>query len=93
MLRKAWDDAELVLAFTDLHPALGGDHLRTWSSHAVAVVTAGRSTATRIDATGEMIRQAGLWLDFAVLLGHDPTDETVGRPAEPVAAGVGVVGR
>lgn len=88
-LLEAWDGVDLVLTFTDLHPAQGGEHLRTWASHAVAVVTAGRSSAARLHATGELLRIAGVRCDAAVLLGQDATDETVGAAAP---AGVGVVG-
>jgi len=41
-------------------------------------VTAGRSSAAKIRATGEMVRLAGLEIDTAVVLHADRTDEGVG---------------
>ncbi|GAA1561605.1 hypothetical protein GCM10009789_13570 [Kribbella sancticallisti] len=87
-LDAAWDAADLVLTLATLTPALGADHLATWASHAAAVVTAGRSTATKIHATGQMLRLAGLSIDTAVVLNADRTDEGVGvAEATEAAAG------
>ena len=61
-----------------LDPALGGEHLATWESDAVVMVTAGRSSWTKIHAVGEMIRLAGMRLASAVLVGADKTDESLG---------------
>ncbi len=77
-LDAAWEVADLVLTLATLTPELGADHLGTWASHAAVVVTAGRSTTTKIQATGEMLRLAGLEIDTAVVLGPDRTDESVG---------------
>jgi len=77
-LEAAWDVADLVLTLATLTPALGADHLATWASRAAVVVTAGRSTATKIHSTAEMLRLAGLQIDTAVVLRADRTDEGVG---------------
>ena len=77
-LDSAWEVADLVLSLATLTPALGADHLATWASHAAVVVTAGRSTTAKIQATGEMLRLAGLEIDTAVVLRPDRTDEGVG---------------
>lgn len=77
-LDAAWDVADLVLTLATLTPALGADHLGTWASRAAVVVTSGRSTATKIHATGEMLRLAGLQIDTTVVLRADHTDEGVG---------------
>jgi capsular polysaccharide biosynthesis protein len=77
-LDAAYDVADLVLVLATLTPTLGAEHLATWSSRAAVVVTAGRSTATKIHATGEMLRVAGLQVDTAVVLRADRTDEGVG---------------
>ncbi|MFG1812643.1 YveK family protein [Kribbella sp. NPDC049174] len=77
-LDAAWEVADLVLTLATLTPELGADHLGTWSSHAAVVVTAGRSTTNKINATGEMLRLAGLEIDTAVVLRPDRTDESVG---------------
>ncbi|TCN42787.1 capsular polysaccharide biosynthesis protein [Kribbella orskensis] len=77
-LDAAWDVADLVLTLATLTPALGADHLATWASRTAVVVTSGRSTATKIHATGEMLRLAGLQIDTAIVLRADRTDEGVG---------------
>ncbi len=77
-LDAAWEVADLVITLATLTPELGADHLATWASHAAVVVTAGRSTTTKIQATGEMLRLAGLEIDTAVVLRPDRTDEGVG---------------
>ena len=79
-LVTACSSADLLLTFATLDPALGGDHLRTWATNAVAVVTAGESTAERVHGVGEMIRLAGTRLDSAILLGADESDESLGVP-------------
>ena len=70
--------AELVLTLAPLDPAFGGDYLGEWASSVVVVVTAGRSTAERIHAVGEMIRLGGIPQASAVLVGSDKTDESLG---------------
>jgi capsular polysaccharide biosynthesis protein len=70
--------ADLVLSFVTLDPAIGGDHLATWATDAVAVVTAGEATATRIRAVGDMIKLAGTRLDSVVVVDADPGDESLG---------------
>jgi hypothetical protein len=67
-----------------LDPSLGGEHLSTWATDAVAVITAGRSSWTKIRAVGEMIRLSGTRLVSSVLIGADSTDESLGvTPALP----------
>jgi capsular polysaccharide biosynthesis protein len=77
-LDAAWEAADIVLSLATLTPAFGADHLATWASHAAVVMTAGESTATKIQATGEMLRLAGLEIGTAVVLRPDRTDESVG---------------
>jgi hypothetical protein len=77
-LIAAASSASLLLTLAVLDPAFGGDHLGTWATNAVAVVTAGDSTAEKIHAVGEMIRLAGTRLDSAVLLRADKNDESLG---------------
>ena len=76
--------ADLLLTLTTLDPALGGEHLATWATDAVAVVTAGQSSSTKIHAVGEMVRLSGACLNSAVLLGADATDESLGTTYLPV---------
>ncbi|MFD7158646.1 hypothetical protein ACFV9C_28880 [Kribbella sp. NPDC059898] len=77
-LDASWEVADVVLTLAQLTPELGADHLGTWAAHAAVVVTAGRSTATAVQATGEMLRLAGLDVDTAIVLRPDRTDESVG---------------
>lgn len=77
-LDASWEVADVVLSMADLSPELGADHLATWASHAAVLVTAGRSTTTAIQATGEMLRLAGLEVATAIVLRPDRTDESVG---------------
>ena len=81
--------ADLLLILATLDPALGGDYLGTWATSAVAVVTAGRSSAEKIHGVAEMIRLAGTRLDSVVLVGADKSDESLGmtRPGGPACAG------
>lgn len=77
-LAEACAHADLVLSLVTLRPAVGGENLRTWATEAVAVVTAGRSTATLLQSAGEMIRLAGVQLTSVVVLDADPSDESLG---------------
>lgn len=82
-LVAVYGSADVVLVLAALDPSLGGDHLAGWASAAVAVVTAGKSSAARIHAVSEMIRLAGVQLISGVLVGADKTDESVGAAPEP----------
>jgi len=77
-LVKAFRSADLLLTLVTLDPAIGGEHLATWATDAIAIVTAGRSSWTKINAVGEMIRLAGTRLVSAVLVGADKRDESLG---------------
>lgn len=70
--------ADILLTLVTLDPALGGDHLATWASTAVVMVSGGQSSAERIHGVGEMIRLAGTRLDSIVLVGADKSDESLG---------------
>jgi capsular polysaccharide biosynthesis protein len=74
----AYASADVLLTLATLDPAVGGEHLATWATDAVVIITAGRSTATKINAVGEMIRLSGVRTVSAVLVGADTTDETLG---------------
>jgi capsular polysaccharide biosynthesis protein len=91
-LAETCADADLILSIVTLDPAFSSDYLRTWATDAVVVVTAGQSTATRLNAVGEMIRLAGTRLASVVLLDADRSDESLGtvtadyQPAASVRA-------
>jgi capsular polysaccharide biosynthesis protein len=84
-VRDACTTADLLLTLATLDPALGGEHLTTWATSAVVMVTAGQSSWARIHAVGEMIRLAGVYLTSAVLVGADKTDGSLGLTQHPSA--------
>jgi hypothetical protein len=84
-LAAACASADLLLTLITLDPSVGGEHLATWAADAVVVVTAGRSSWTKIHAVGEMIRLAGTRLASAVLVRADKTDESLGVTPAPEA--------
>ncbi len=83
-LAAACASADLLLTIATLDAALGAEHLATWTTDVVVVVTAGRSAAARLSSTGRMIRLAGTRLVSAALIGADKADDSLGtRPAPP----------
>jgi hypothetical protein len=93
-LVASYASADLLLTLVTLDPALGGDHLATWATNAVVVVSGGQSSAERVHGVGEMIRLAGTRLDSVVLIGADKSDESLGLTRRPDEhAGIGVLGR
>jgi capsular polysaccharide biosynthesis protein len=77
-LVAAFDASDLLLTLAALDPSVGGDHLATWAPAAVAMITAGQSSWTRIHAASEMVRLSGTRLVSGVLIGADKTDESLG---------------
>jgi capsular polysaccharide biosynthesis protein len=75
--------ANLLLALVTVDPSFGGDHLATWATDAIAVVTGGRSSAEKIHGVAELIRLSGTRLVSAVLTGADKTDESLGVISAP----------
>jgi capsular polysaccharide biosynthesis protein len=84
-LATAYSSAEVLLTLADLDPMLGGDHLSTWATDVVVMVTAGGSSWTRVQAVGEMVRLAHIRRVFAVLVGADKADEGLGLTHAPEA--------
>jgi capsular polysaccharide biosynthesis protein len=85
-LSAAFAGADLLLTLAALDPSVGGDHLATWAPAAVAMVTAGQSSWTRIHAASEMIRLSGTRLVSGILIGADKTDESLGVTHPPGAS-------
>ncbi|MGH3280473.1 MAG: hypothetical protein ACRDNW_15225 [Trebonia sp.] len=77
-LAAACAGADLVLSLATLDPAVGADHLATWATDVVAVVTTGESTGVRVNAVGEMLRLAGVRRTSVILVGADKSDESLG---------------
>jgi capsular polysaccharide biosynthesis protein len=84
-LATVYASADVLLTIATLDPACGAEHLATWATDAVVVVTAGRSAAPTLKSTGEMIRLAGMRLVSAVLVGADKADDSLG--AAPASSG------
>lgn len=85
-LAEACTTADTLLTFVTVDPALGAEYLETWATDAIAVVTAGKSSATRIYGAGELIRLAGLRLNCAIMLRADRHDQSIGVPGPAPAA-------
>jgi capsular polysaccharide biosynthesis protein len=86
----AFSTADVLLTLVALDPSRGAEHLRTWATGAVVIVTAGQSSWLRIHGVGEMIRLARVPLVSAVLAGVDKTDESLGI-TQTAARGAGAV--
>jgi capsular polysaccharide biosynthesis protein len=82
-LSAAFAATDVMLTLAALDPSVGGEHLATWAPAAIAMVTAGQSSWTRIHAASEMIRLSGTRLVSGVLIGADKTDESLGLPHPP----------
>lgn len=76
--RDAWQAADVVVTLADVDPAIGVDHLKSWSDRMVLIVSAGRSSAERLRTTAQLIRAADLRLLFAMMIGADQHDESLG---------------
>jgi len=82
-------DADTVLLLADADPALGAEHLRSWAPGSVVVLRSGKATDVLIQATGDMLRQAGVPPVSAVLLGAERGDETSGAASAASATWAG----
>jgi capsular polysaccharide biosynthesis protein len=80
---NACTSANLLLTLTVVDPAVGAEHLATWATDAVAVVTAGQSSWEKIRGVAELIRLSGMRLASAVLVGADKSDESIGIVRTP----------
>jgi hypothetical protein len=77
----------VVLSLVSLHPGDGGSHLATWATTAVAVITAGESSALYIRSIAEMVKTGGVRLHSGVLVAADKNDESLGTVMTTPALG------
>ena len=75
---ERWSAADVVLVLAQVDPGIDAENLATWVAQVVPLVTAGLSTPELLETTGELVRAAGLSLPFAVMVGSDSTDQSVG---------------
>jgi hypothetical protein len=73
-----WSSADVVLAVATADPAVGAWHLGHWANKATVLVTAGRSSAQRINGTAELLRAASIGVASAILVNADSYDDSVG---------------
>jgi Mrp family chromosome partitioning ATPase len=66
---------------TTLDPGIGAGHLSPIVDEAFVVVTAGRASAAKVQATAEILRAAGLSVLGGILVGADSNDESLGLRA------------
>jgi capsular polysaccharide biosynthesis protein len=76
--RSGLRDADVVLVLASITPDLGADHLTSWAHSAVVMVTAGRASVARLNATRQMLDHAALGVSSTVLIGAGAEDESVG---------------
>lgn len=77
-LRESWEAADVVIALVEVDPGVDVENLRSWVDRVVPLVTAGASTAELLETTAELIRAAGLALPFAMMVGTDDSDQSLG---------------
>ena len=95
-LASLYARADILLTLVTLDPSFGGEHLKTWATDAVPVVSAGHSSWLRLHAVGEMIRLAQVSLLPAILVGAEKSDESLGMTDSGTpqsVAGLRILGR
>lgn len=77
-LMAAYRAADVLVTFIELDPALGSEHLATWATDGVAIITAGATHGQRAYSIGEMLRTSGVRTGSAVLVNADQSDDSLG---------------
>jgi capsular polysaccharide biosynthesis protein len=72
------DDADAVLVLAALNPAFGAEHLASWVTDAVMILSPRGVNLTRMRIDQEMLREAGISLRSVILLGSDAQDDSSG---------------
>jgi len=79
-LQEEWDRADVVLVLGEVDLGVGTGHLSTWTERVVLLVGAGKATAELLRSISRTLTRTGPQLEFAMLVGADRTDESVGIP-------------
>ena len=72
------DDADAVLVLATLDPAFGAEHLASWVTDAVIILSPRGVSLTRLDVSREMLREAGISLRSVILLDSGAQDDSSG---------------
>lgn len=80
--RRSNSSAEkrFVLVVGEATPAVGADHIATWTDTAVLLVKPGGVSHQRLVSSANAVRLAGIALAGALLTGMDRTDDSLGEP-------------
>ena len=82
---EEWVAANVVLVLGEIELGVGAGHLSTWADQAVLLVGAGKATAEFLRSISRMLTRSGPTLEFAMLVGADRTDESLGAAARVAA--------
>jgi capsular polysaccharide biosynthesis protein len=77
---QQWNQADVVLVLGEVELGVGTSYLNEWADRAVVLVGAGRVSAEFVRSTGRLLARSGPSLEFAMLVGADSTDESMGDP-------------
>jgi capsular polysaccharide biosynthesis protein len=77
---EQWKRASLVLVLAEVDLGVGNRQLMTWADSAVLMVGAGKVTAEYLRSISRLFSSAGPRLEFAMVVGADRTDESLGVP-------------
>jgi capsular polysaccharide biosynthesis protein len=79
-LHEEWDAADVVLVLGEVELGIGSGHLGIWADRCVLMVGAGKATAELLRSVSRMLTRSGPPLEFAMLVGADRTDQSLGLP-------------
>jgi hypothetical protein len=88
-----WETADVVLALVEVDPGIDIENLASWVGEVVPLVTSGHSTSELLETTADLVRTAGLSLPFAMMIGADESDESLGLVSTAEVEPMAVVSR
>jgi capsular polysaccharide biosynthesis protein len=78
--RHLLEEADVILVLGEVELGVGTGHLSTWTDRVVMLVASGKATAELLRSISRMLTRGGPALEFAMLVGADRTDESLGVP-------------